>query len=413
MRPGPGLESRVLFLCLCACAIAVWGLGGVACAQTSNWGNPEQRGWFLPSIGEGNGFWQIGVGGFFWKDRFEVRNLQLLTDVDLAPGLRVHGLFRSNRQKDTLSGFDPRVDEGYVEAYGFRQGPGGRFSGSLRIGRVRYLRFPYPDAISYFDQVPGIEDLEGGQESGYSGAILTLDYAWDGGFGAHFAGIRWGFGRDDGWGVLEEYLSYAHDFGEYRLETRYGQLQIRQGPVGPSAEGYNVFFGKAGAGGCVGFLYEKLEGQPGYTGILVVLPEGPAREAMGAAGIDYARDPEGIGVHVPLVEGTFGRVVRQVPVGGVLVGEIRAERLRTYWQNSQVRNFYEHRIDSWGQTEGKDLVVVMEEGPWVLQLEALVSPHTSFTSKDDLDAWERDREGPAQLSQQVTYRFYRLPTPNP
>ena len=72
------------------------------------------------------------------------------------------------------------------------------------------------------------------------------------------------------------------------------------------------------------------------------------------------------------------------PRGLVLVGEIVAERVRTYWQNGQVRNWYEHRLSSWGRTSGRGVVAVMVEDPWYLQLEALVSPHTTFSSWEAL-----------------------------
>jgi len=146
------------------------------------------------------------------------------------------------------------------------------------------------------------------------------------------------------------------------------------------------------------------------------------------ASTDYTRSPMGHAMQIPLMGGTIGRVERfkggqsapfrgilmragedgwMEPTDWVLVGEVYAERIRTYWQNGHARNFYEHRLGSWGVTDERGLRVVMEEEPWYLQLESLVSPHTSFRSWDDLQTWERDRQGPAQLSQKVTYRFYR------
>jgi len=46
----------------------------------------------------------------------------------------------------------------------------------------------------------------------------------------------------------------------------------------------------------------------------------------------------------------------------------------------------------------------MKEEPWYLQSEALVSPHNFSVG---IKTWERDRQGPAQLSQKVTYQFYK------
>lgn len=45
---------------------------------------------------------------------------------------------------------------------------------------------------------------------------------------------------------------------------------------------------------------------------------------------------------------------------------------------------------------------VAEEQPWHMELEALVSPHANPDH-----VWLHDRQGPAQLAQDVVYRFYR------
>lgn len=79
----------------------------------------------------------------------------------------------------------------------------------------------------------------------------------------------------------------------------------------------------------------------------------------------------------------------------------------TYWQNGQGRNFYEHTLSKWGETDSENSTVVMESDTWYLKLEALVSPHTSFENWDDLVQWEKHRQGPAQLAQPVTYKFYK------
>ena len=62
-------------------------------------------------------------------------------------------------------------------------------------------------------------------------------------------------------------------------------------------------------------------------------------------------------------------------------------------------------------TKQKNTVVVVEEGPWHLKLESLVSPHSSFRNWNDLKEWERKRQGPAQLAQHVTYKVYQLASP--
>jgi hypothetical protein len=365
---------------------------------------PQDKGWFFPYLGQGKGTWDASVGIFFWSDTFHTRNLQLRGDMDLAPGMRWHTVVRSNREQDTLSGFHPHFDENYLEGYGFHENKTGTLSTSLRVGNMRYLHFPYPDAIAVFDQVPGIGDLTGNGKTGYSGELLTLDYAHKTGLGLHVSGINWGFGREGGSQILEDYLFYRQNVGKLHFETHVGGLAVRPEPLGRKENGYNVYLGTTGTRYTVGLLYEKLQNQPAYTGVMVTFPMNNTTKAMGKVAFDYDRTPEGFAMQIPLVSGRFGGIQKEVPEGGVLVGEIKAERLRTYWQNGQVRNYYEHRVSNWGETGDADLIVVMKEEPWYLQTEALVSPH-KFS--EGLKTWERDRQGPAQLSQKVTYQFYK------
>ncbi|MBO8154703.1 hypothetical protein [Thermovirga sp.] len=389
----------------------------------------EEMDWNFPSIGFGNGYWYTSVGAHFWKDHLEFRNLQLGLDVDLWRGLRLHGIFRSNDKKYSLQSFSPRVDELYLEWVGFYKNQWSTLSVSAKLGRSRYLRFPYPDAISLFDQVPGIGDLEGGEGAGYSGIVVTADYFHDSGFGLHGTYIDWGFGEDRPSNWAEAFLYYYLDDGPYHYELRWGKLPVRPEPLGRTAEGFAVFAGKTYKNGnSIGFLYEDCEGQDRYTGIVVSFAPGDTTRWMGELAFDFTRSPLGHAMQIPLISGTIGSVVRakkeESPLfSGLymergssgwleaqnwqLVGEIKAERIRTYWQNGQVRNFYEHRISSWGVTDGPGLKVVMVEEPWYLQLEALVSPHTDFSSWEAVKEWEKDRQGPAQLNQKVTYRFYR------
>ena len=364
----------------------------------------EDPGWSFPYIGAGKGTWDASVGVFFWSDTFHTRNLQLRGDMDLAPGMRWHTVVRSNREQDTLSGFQPHFDENYLEGYGFNNSAAGTLSASLRVGNMRYLHFPYPDAIAVFDQVPGIGDLTGNQSTGYSGELLTLDYAHKSGLCIHTSGINWGFGREPGSHLLENYLFYRQDLGNIHVETHIGDLAVRPEPLGRKENGYSIYLGTKGTGYTAGLLYEKLHNQPVYTGIMVNFPINSATKAMGKIAFDYDRTPQGFAMQLPLVSGTIGNIQKKAPQGGVLVGEIKAERLRTYWQNGQARNYYEHRISSWGLTGDRDTVVVMTEEPWYLQTEALVSPHNVSVG---FKTWEKDRQGPARLSQAVTYQFYK------
>ena len=420
-KPSWGIILGIIAILVFALA---WGTPSPA-------GGEEPHGWSFPTIGTFNGTWELSVGAHLWSDHLDFRNLQLRAGVDLGPGLRWHALVRSNRLRDGLEEWEPRFDEHFVEWYGFHNSPSGVFSFSVKAGRVRYLRFPYPDAISAFDQVPGVEDLGGGQDvTGYSGVIATVDYAHRSGFGLHGVWIDWGFGVDRPAEWAERYVFYRRTSHPWHFEARWGDLALRSLPMGKCGKGYSIFVGRDMGGWDAGFLYEDISGQETYTGIVITFKQNSATRWMGSVAFDYTRSPEGFALQVPLLSGTFGNLIRmdasREPAftgilmapgkkgflearGLVLVGEIVAERIRTYWQNGQVRNWYEHRLSSWGKTSGKDVVAVMVEDPWYLQLEALVSPHTDFWSWDDIQEWERDRMGPAQVSQRVVYRFYAPP----
>ena len=54
------------------------------------------------------------------QNTFHVRNLQTRGDVDVTPGLRWHGVIRSNAEQDTLKGLSPRFDEMYLESAVYR-----------------------------------------------------------------------------------------------------------------------------------------------------------------------------------------------------------------------------------------------------------------------------------------------------
>lgn len=365
----------------------------------------DHYGWQLPYIGRFHGEWSSSVGIAFWKDVFNVRNLQLRADMDLAPGLRYHTVIRSNEKLNSIGGVKPHFDENYVEAYAFNRQSYGTLSASLRVGTVRYMRFPYPDKIALFDQVPDVADLRGGRATGYSGQLWTLDYAHKSGLGVHYTGIHWDFARrGEGTDIIEGYAYFRQRFAKiWDFEYRYGRLAIRTEPLGKSDIGHSGYLGVQAKSYEFGVLYEKIKNQHTYTGVLVTFPLDKITSAVGTVNLDYTRDPERIGMQLPIAKGYIGGVKRKVPEGAVQVGEVKAQRVRTYWAASHVRNYYEHRLSSSGQT-GDGLIVVVEESPWYLQAASLVSPHTF---NEGLKTWEKDRQGPVQPVQDVTYKFYK------
>lgn len=379
---------------------------------------------WLPYTGFLNGSYHLGIGSHLWSDHLEFRNMQLRLNLDILPGIRYNAVIRSNKQFTGLDSFEPNFDEGYLEAYLFDQGKYGKFSGSLKIGEMRYLRFPQPDLISQFDQVPGTEDLRYNDvDSSYTGNLLTLDYKSNLGIGYHFGKIDWDYGQRDDQNIIENYVYYKNQLPFLDLELRYGILQLRH-PVGPAGirsegpyqlgaggEGFDIYLGTYYKGYNIGFLYENIYDEKySYndirTGIIVKFSENPVTKALGSIRFDYTRAPQGFGAHFTIAEGHFG-YENQIDLNEYhLVGEVEALRVITYWQNGQGRNFYEHKINHWGEVDGNLKVTVSVE-PWYLALESLVSPHTDFKNKQDLIEWEKDRQGPAELNQKVIYRYYK------
>lgn len=191
------MQSKQFILRFLLIVLILISLSSLALAATE--AVAESDGWWLPHTGSFSGHWDLGVGAHWWNDHFKLRNLQLRTNMDLAPGLRLNSILRSNEKFDSIEGFDPKFDEVYLEAYAFHNSDLGKLSMSLKNGKMRYLRFPEPDIISYFDHVPGTEDLRfEDAETGYNGQLLILDFNSKLGLGYHLTGINWDYGDRDG-----------------------------------------------------------------------------------------------------------------------------------------------------------------------------------------------------------------------
>lgn len=363
-------------------------------------------GWWFPYTGRLSGSWETGLGVHFWTDHLMWRNLQFRSTLNLAPGIRVHNIIRSNHSFDSLTPFDPFFDELYAEGYGFHTTPSSKFSANIKLGRLRYLRFPYPDITSMFDQVPGMEDLTRNIQSAYQGALLSLEYARKSGLGYHVQAISWIDSTQTGANFIENFLFYRKKFGVADLEVRVGDLQKRTPPLGRSGPGYSIYLGGNWRKYKVGLLFEDIETEPIRTGVLVEFAPSIITKLLGCIRFDYTRSPEGFVLQIPVAAGLFN-LKTTAPKGSALVGKVIAERTITYWQNGQGRNFYEHIISRYGMTNGDDLVVVITKEPWYLRIESLVSPKYHIHTWDDLIEWERKRQGPAQLAQRVTYSYFK------
>ncbi len=363
----------------------------------------DRFGWHSDYLGFGRGIFDASVGIKFWPDRFNFRNFIFGGAMDLAPGVRLRANFR--RREGEEKAFEVYSDEIYLEGFQRFRGAAWQGGASLRVGRVRYLHFPYPDAISEFDQVPGYGDLRGGPETDYRSVVLVGEAAHRTGFGVHASARARGFLDGDGTEgrLMEAYGFYRHDCGQgWHFESRLGAIALRHEPLGRGGEfGGDVYLGKQLGEFNLGVLYENKRTEHEYAGIMVQFRPGPVTRALGKVSFDYSRQPEGFTAQIPLLHLRLNEQ-RTVRSGDVLVGEVRAVRIRTLWQQGFVRNEYEHRLESWGQTADPKLRCVVKEEPWYLQAEALVSPHLTPDAR-----WERDRQGPGQFAQRVTYRFYR------
>lgn len=391
------IATTTLLLLLCLAPI------GARAQQTLD-AHPPREGWSTGFIGAWRGDASVSIGAQFWNDYLHVRNLIARASLDIAPGLRAHAIARRREGSWSRHPLRPELDEAYLESMAFHRSAGLDVALDLKLGRVRYLRFPEPDRLSWFDQVPGIADMNGGATTDYRGALATAEVAAPCGLGAHFSAIQWALGSDrSGLNAIECYAFYRRALGSgWSVEGRAGGLAQRVQPLGlPARAGANAYVGKQVGEFEIGVMAEKLRGRSTTTGLMVRFRPTAVTRALGAVGFDYARSPEGAAVQVDVLHARINQG-RQAGADEELVGEVHAVRMRTYWQQSFQRNEYEHRVSEWGIAAGPGVRCVVEEQPWRLDLEALVSPHTSPGR-----AWVRDRQGPAQLAQDVVYRFYR------
>ncbi|HEV2474637.1 MAG TPA: hypothetical protein VGS41_18320, partial [Chthonomonadales bacterium] len=358
-------------------------------------------GWHTDFIGPWRGYFDLSFGLKFWPGRFNFRNVIFGGTVDILPGLRVRAGLR--RREGERHAFQVDTDEAYLEAFDRYRGTEGNSGVSLRLGRVRYLHFPYPDAISQFDQVPGISDLTGGPVTDYRDVLLEGESALNSGWGVHVTGKATVLTGRPGADVVEAYGMYRHDFWSgWHVEGRAGLLAVRHEPLGRAGQpGVSAYLGKQIGEFNVGLLYEHKQTEHEYAGIMIQFRPNSVTKALGHVDFDYSRAPEGFTAQIPVWHWRL-RESRFVPPGSILVGEVRAVRIRTLWQQGFVRNEYEHRLESWGDTSSPGLHCTVTEEPWYLQTEALVSPHLTPDAR-----WERDRQGPGQFVQRVTYRYYK------
>jgi hypothetical protein len=384
----------------------------------------QETHWTFPGTTKPFGYWEASLGLHGWADHLVARNLQLRHTAYLYPGLRVFSILRGNGTFDTITPISPQFDELFIEHLARISLSKHQFDYSIKAGKSRYLRFPEPDRISMFDQVPGTEDLRNQHQTGYAGILGVAEYAYSSyksdvfniplsiESGVHLACMQWVGNTRTDFAAIESYAFLRGGYGILFSELRVGQLAIRPEPLGLGGKGISSYIGINAWNYEVGIMIESIETEPLRTGLMVQFARSPVTEALGKIHFDYTRSPEGFVVQIPLNTGYWG-TTRVVPKNAILVEEITTHRVMTYWQNGQGRNFYEHILTTnkkevLGNSNKKTYIVPVEK-PWVLELESLVSPHSTFKEWNDFLEWERKRQGPAQLSQEVIYQIYEAP----
>ncbi len=371
--------------------------------------------WF-PKVGKLSGQTEASLGFHFWNDHLYVRNLQLRTYSYLYPGIRINSVIRSNLKENLIKmhqdsetiyeKMEPNFDELYLELFGFHYSRYGKISGSLKLGKIRYLRFPYYDNIAKLDQVPGLTDMRGGGMSGYYGELLCLEYFSDFGLGYHSSLIHWDLYERTGFDVIENYLFFKRELAMIEFETRMGYLQTREEPVGITDLGFSAYLGGLWRGYRAGIYFESF-GDVIFTGFSISFAPSSVTELLGKVRLDYTRADEGFSMQIPFVKKEFGNITKDIPVNAELVGTIKAERVITFWRAGMMRNFYEHIISKNGDTDSTDLIVRINEKPVRLENESIVSPIYEFNDFQDFIDWNSRGYRLGQYSQNVIYEFYR------
>ena len=358
-------------------------------------------GWNSGFIGAFRGSLDLSFGVKLSPDHTQFRNLILGGSLDLAPSLRARAVIR--RREGDRKAFQIDPDELYLEAFNEYRAQSWTASASLKFGNIRSLRTPYPDAISLFDRIPGVSDLSGGPPNDYRNAVLSAELACANGFGLHFSGQARGIDEPIEGRVLEAYGFFRRDFGDgWRFEGRLGAIPKREGAALTSLQpGGDLYIGKRVGEFQVGVFYENKVREREFGGLMLQFRPGAITKAIGKYALDYSRPPDGITAQIPVfhLRVNESRTVRK---DDILVGEVRAIRVRRVGDQGFVRDEYEHRLESWGETGSRRLRCVVAEEPWVLEAETFL-----FPQRDQANAFEKSRLGGERLIQKVTYRYYR------
>ncbi|MDP8221305.1 MAG: hypothetical protein P9X26_08160 [Candidatus Stygibacter frigidus] len=373
---------------------------------------------WLPCPKPLSGHIETSLGLHFWEDHLYIRNLQARALIYLYPGIRLNVVARGNKEinqiefsrayKPVYNQFQPGFDESYLELFGYYFYNDLQFSSSSRIGRIRFLQFPDNNIISRFDQVAGMSDIRSSYEpSAYNGAILINDLSWRN-IGWHNTIYQNGYDHTD-ISLLNNYLYFIYDNDLMMLEARAGKLPVRDhssdAVLMESAWGWCGLIGVKWQGYDLNLYYEKVDNVI-YTGLSIRFASSPFTRFAGKVRLDYNRSCEGFVFQYPLFYQDINMAGHQ-PKGLTKVGEIRAERVISFWRIGMQRNFYENIISRKGITDPALTKVVIKTEPMLLGIESIVSPVYEFDKLSDINKWDSQGIRPGILTQQVIYEFYQ------
>ncbi|MCF7921010.1 MAG: hypothetical protein K9N06_14010 [Candidatus Cloacimonetes bacterium] len=374
---------------------------------------------WLPCPKPYSGHLEFSAGLHFWDDHLYLRNLQFRSLYYLRPGFRINGVFRGNDQinqmvfinhrKPEYYSLKPIIDELNLEFSGFAASAENKWAASIRLGKMRYLRFPWYGLIGRMDQVVGMSDIRSSnEEAGYKGVMNTVDYIHQDVLGFHntlyLDGKNSFLAR-----LLESYLYLQYENDWFTLEARCGRLVVRDHETDnvplDSDWGWNVMSGIKLWNYDVDIFLEKVAGKL-YTGVSVKFASSLFSRIAGKLRLDYNRADEGFVVQYPLFYRDIN-LTSKIPESKVKVGEIVAERVITFWRIGMQRNFYEHIVSRTGITDPDAAEVVIRKKPMLLGIESIVSPVYKFEKLSDFRKWDSEGIRPGQLTQTVVYEFYQ------
>ena len=365
-----------------------------------------------------SGHIEFSAGAHFWKDHLFVRNLQLRGLYYLYPGIRINGVLRGNDQinqfeltKDSKPEYyplKPGIDELNLELLTFGNSPYGNFANSVRLGIMRYLRFPWYGKIGRMDHVVGMADIRNHYTyTGYRGLLWQFDYSKD----------LLGFHNTTYYEVndlnpiklLECYLYCRYENTWLAVEARAGRLVKRDHKSDnlpdDSDFGGNVMLGLKLEGYEASIFWEKVAGKI-YTGLSIKFASSLFSRTAGKLRLDYNRACEGFVIQYPLFYKDIN-LSEQLPAGKEKVGQIVTERVITFWRIGMQRNFYEHIINREGITDYLLCEVVIKKEPMLLGIESIISPVYKFEKLSDIRKWDSKGIRPGQFTQIVVYEFYQ------